>query len=78
MSAPAVRRARCALPIRNGSSPKVFETLILTLFPPALVCTMRRRVWLRKDWTLPGMAACGAVAQVPIQMFDPSRGVADS
>ena len=43
----AVRRARCAPPMNNGPFPYVLEILILTLVPPTLVCTMRRRVWLR-------------------------------
>ena len=66
MSAAAVRRAMCAPPISNGWSPKVFEILILTFVPPALVCTMRRRLWFLKRWRLPGMNGCGAVAHVPI------------
>src|ERR1700739_3025045 len=56
----------CALPISNGWSPKVLEILILTFVPPALVCTMSRRVWFRKLWACPGREGCGAVAHVPI------------
>src|SRR5205807_8255290 len=66
MPAAAVRRTMCAPPISNGWSPKVFEILILTFVPPALVCTMRRRLWFLKRWRLPGMNGCGAVAHVPI------------
>src|SRR5438270_8390805 len=43
----------------------MFEILILTLFPPALVCTIRRRVWFRYLWTLPGIGGCGDAAHVP-------------
>src|SRR5437773_5125296 len=59
MPAAAVRRTMCAPPISNGWSPKVFEILILTFVPPALVCTMRRRLWFLKLWRLPGMNGCG-------------------
>jgi hypothetical protein len=45
--AAALRRAICALPILNGCSPKVFDSLILNFFPLALVCTTKRRVWFR-------------------------------
>src|SRR5437016_10146630 len=69
MPAAAVRRTMCAPPISNGWSPKVFEILILTFVPPALVCTMRRRLWFLKRWRLPGMNGCGAVAHVPIHSF---------
>src|SRR5215472_12826288 len=72
LSAPSVLRATCAPPMSNGWSPKVLEILILSVRPPALTCTMRRRVWCRKVWACPGMAACGAVAHVPIQCW-PSR-----
>src|ERR1700738_468179 len=65
MSAAEVRRAMCAPPISNGWSPKVFEILILTFVPPALVCTMRRRLWFRQLWRLPGMNGWGAVAPPP-------------
>jgi hypothetical protein len=44
MFAPSVRLAMCAPPIAKGSSPKVLEILIRTAFPPALVCTITRRV----------------------------------
>jgi hypothetical protein len=56
----------CAPPIFNGPSPNVFEILILTLVPPALVRTTRRTVWLRKVRSVPGNDGCGAVAHVPI------------
>ena len=69
MSAAVVRRAMCAPPISNGWSPKVFEILTLIFVPPALVCTMRRRLWFRKFWRLPGRNGCGAVAQVPIHFL---------
>ena len=35
--------------------------------PATLVCTMRRSVWFWKVSMSPGIAGCGAVAQVPIQ-----------
>lgn len=66
MFAASVRRAMCALPITDGSSPKVFEILIRTLLPPALLCTISRRVWLWKLVTCPGSGGCGAVAHVAI------------
>jgi hypothetical protein len=73
MAAAEVRRAMCAPPISNGWSPKVFEILILTFVPPALVCTMRRRLWFRKLWRLPGMNGCGTVAHVPIHRLPWAR-----
>src|SRR5207302_944856 len=57
ISAASVRRAMCAPPMSKGWSPNVLEILIVTFLPPALTCTMRRRVWFRKIWACPGMAA---------------------
>jgi hypothetical protein len=56
-----------ALPITNGCSPKVFDNLTLNFFPPALICTTKRRVWFRNVWAFVGSAGCAAVAHVPIQ-----------
>ena len=67
MSASAVRRAICARPTTNGWSPNAFDSWILSVLPPALVCTIRRSVWFRNVWALAGRAGWAAVAQVPIQ-----------
>jgi hypothetical protein len=46
VSASLRRRAMRAPPITSGRSPNVFESLILMRRPPALVCTIRRTLWL--------------------------------